>query len=306
MIAGGSKTGHITTDIVYNDTNDPSVSQHDPTFVKDINGKDVNCGKYVSITAIKDGGTDDDAVVAVWWDSENRQLLYSYNLTPKSIQPNTFLQSDTKWTTPVPIFDSDIGEYCKITADSSNGIHIAAYDGINADVWYAYIPDFKTPSSKTTCIVDSYGLIGTEINIDVGKDDEGILRPHISYYAGSCAKPKIAKWVGAATISSSEIKEGTTDDCFTGEWEVSLIPTKSKVSEDHINVGLWKSNGTIAWSTKDRTENGTKGQTSYTTEGSAADKKSYGSVWGNGSKNAVLGYAITQGTDGFIETAQMR
>lgn len=306
LIAGGSKTGHVTTDIIFNNVADSSVSQHDPTIVKDAQGNEIHCGQYVSIAAIKNGGTNDDAVVAVWWDAEGRQLLYSYNKTPSSIQPNTFLQRDTKWSKPVPIFNSDIGEYCKIVADSNNGIHIAAYDGINADVWYAYIPNFEVPTTKYTSLVDSYGLIGTELNIDVAKDDNGVLRPHISYYAGSCAKPKIAKWGLSDFINAATEKNSTIEDYFTGVWEVSLIPTESKVSEDHVNVGLWKSNGSIAWSTKDKTENGAIGTTSYTSEGVSENKKSYGLVWGNGTKNAVLGYAIIQGTDGYIETAQMK
>ena len=40
--------------------------------------------------------------------------------------------------------------------------------------------------------------------------------------------------------------------------------------------------------------------------GQAENVESYGTVWGNGTKNAILGYATTNGASGYIETAQMK
>ncbi|MBQ2601579.1 MAG: hypothetical protein II584_04245, partial [Treponema sp.] len=288
-------------------------------------GTPVHAGQYVSIAAIPGGGTSDDAVVAVWWDANSNQLLYSYNLTPKSIAVGQYTQSDTKWSTPVPIFDANIGEYCKLAVvkESNNNysVHIVGYDGLNCDVWYAYIPSFTSPSSKKTCMVDSYGLIGTELNIDVALDSSGNPIPYISYYAGSCAHPKTAHWAGTTSLASATTL-GSVDDeeYFTGAWEVSVIPTQSKVSEDHINIGVWKdSNGTIIWSTTDgaapAANNSNIGETKLDykevfnskTDGTGnTGYKTGGHVWGNGSKNPVLGYAITKGSNGYIETAQMK
>ena len=224
-------------------------------------------------------------------------------MTPNSIQAGQYSQADTKWTTPIPIFGAgnSIGEYCKLALDKNNGVHVAAYDGLSGDLWYAYIPDFKTPSGAKTCIVDSYGIIGTELNIDVALNDAGKPVPYISYYAGSCARPKIAYWAGTESIDAASIIESAEDEVFTSAWEVSVVPTASKVSVDHVNVGVWKdSDGKLNWSTKDGTTPTTSniGKTAPATEN--------GMVYGNGSKNPILGYAITQGSKGFIETAQMK
>ena len=287
-------------------------------------GIPVNAGQYVSIAAIPGGGTDgDDAVVAVWWDTSTSQLLYSYNLTPKSIAVGEYKQEDTEWTTPVPIFAEGIGEYCKVAVikeGSGTGahysVHIVGYDGQTCDVWYAYLQNFTNSSSKKTCIVDSYGLIGTELNIDVALNSSGNAIPYISYYAGSCAHPKTAHWAGTTSLASATTL-GSVDDeeYFTGAWEVSIIPTQSKVSEDHINIGVWKdSSGKITWSTMDGEAPGEDniGETKldykevFTNNSNNTGYKTGGHVWGNGSKNPVLGYAITKGSNGYIETAQMK
>lgn len=288
-------------------------------------GDSVYAGQYVSIAAIPNGGTSDDAVIAVWWDGENNQLLYSYNLTPNSIAVGQYKQADTKWTTPVPIFGSNIGEYCKIAViketNNNYSVHIVGYDGSNCDVWYAYIPNFTSPENKKTCLVDSYGLIGTELNIDVALDVSGNPIPYISYYAGSCAHPKTAHWAGTTSIASAASLNGVDDsEYFTGIWEVSVIPTQSRVSVDHVNIGVWKdSTGTITWSTTDGNAPGEDniGETKLDYKeiygsgdmGYKAGNTGYrtgGHVWGNGSKNPILGYSIKQGASGYIETAQMK
>lgn len=289
------------------------------------NGDPVYAGQYVSIAAIPGGGTNgDDVVVAVWWDANNNQLLYSYNLAPKSIAVGQYKQEDTGWTAPVPIFSTNIGEYCKVAVikegsdtNTRYSVHIAGYDGVNCDIWYAYIPNFTNTANKKTCLVDSYGLIGTDLNIDVALDSSGDPIPYISYYAGSCAHPKTAHWAGITSINSTTtLNSVDNNECFTGTWEVSVLPTQSRVSVDHVNIGVWKDqNGTITWSTTDGAkpseDNSNIGETKLDykevfTSGGNTGYKTGGHVWGNGSKNPILGYAITKGAGGFIETAQMK
>ena len=70
-----------------------------------------------------------------------------------------------------------------------------------------------------------------------------------------------------------------------------MIPTTSVINEDRINVDFWRNtNGTIKNSTY--TANTGDNETGY--------------VYGNGTANPILGYAVTVVTDGFIETAQMK
>ena len=75
-------------------------------------------------------------------------------------------------------------------------------------------------------------------------------------------------------------------DLFTGNWEVSLIPTSSYVCEDNMNVAVWKNNGVITTSTR--------------------PNNTGNNVYGNGTSQFVLGYATEVGVNGFIETAQMK
>lgn len=301
LIAGQTRNTHPF------DSNTPT-----DTRVLASDGTEVHAGKYVSIAALKGKGTnDDDAVVAVWYDATHNHMLYSYNKSPKSIAAGKFRQADTGWSKPVAIFGegNGIGEYCKITADKQGGAHIVAYDSLNADVLYAYIPSFDAPGNAKTCIVDSYGLIGTELDIDVALDDNNKPLPFISYYAGSNALPKIARWAGSSALTTASLTTGAEDDMFTGAWDISLIPTSSKIGVDHVNVGVWKNMAT--GKIKDsKVLVGEEWQTGLnTTEQTGTSYNSSvsrGNIYGNGTKNAILGYAINEGASGFIETAQMK
>ena len=296
LIAGQTKNKVVKSD---------GTTESAAVMTNEQNPQPVYAGKYVSIAAIQGAGNSDDAVVAVWWDAHNSQLLYSYNMTPKSVVEKTYLQADTGWTKPVPIFENGIGEYCKVCVDANEGVHITAYDGLNGDVWYAYIPDFENTSNIKKCLVDSYGIIGTELNIDVALVNNNPV-PYISYYAGSSARPKMAYWADSGSVLNAS--EGAIQDSYTGNWEITIIPTSSRVPEDHINIGVWKTSaGELTYSTKDGgipTESNIGVNTENILPGVKQD--SYGLIYGNGSKNPVLGYAITDGSNGYIETAQMK
>ncbi len=255
----------------------------------------------------------DDLVVAVWYDATNNQMLYSYNTAPHKIKALTYKgtdrtidsysQSATGWSTPEAIFGegSGIGEYCKVALDAQGKVHIACYDNANADVWYAYIDDYASPENAKTCIVDSYGIVGTELYLDVALKDSNPV-PYISYYGSSCARPKVAYWASETSIASATDLYGAEDEAATGNWEVSVIPSSSKISIDHINVGVWKdSSGNLTYSTTNGKAPGSEG-----TLGTNSAGTDNGMIYGNGSMNPILGYAITKGSGGFIETAQMK
>ena len=271
----------------------------------------------------------DDLVVAVWYDSTNNQLLYSYNKAPQKISAPTyggnnyyrknedgtstgidsFSQSATGWSTPVAVFGegNGIGEYCKVALDANGKVHIACYDNANADVWYAYIDDYTSPSNAKTCIVDSYGIVGTELYLDVALKDSNPV-PYISYYGSSCARPKVAYWASETSIASATDLSGAKDEAATGNWETSIIPSTSKISIDHINVGVWKdSSGNLTYSTTDgNVPNGKQPGKTGANVGKPNAGTDNGMIYGNGTKNPILGYAITKGAGGYIETAQMK
>ncbi len=264
-------------------------------------------GEYVSLGVIpKDstgGLSTDDVVIAVWY-GDDLALHYAYNTTPSTIRGNG---STEGWTSST-LFTGDLaqaGEYCQIAVDGNGGIHIAALDSSNSDVIYAYIEKYDEPNNVKTCIVDSNGIVGDNLMIDVALEN-GKAIPRISYYNSSSKKPKMAYLVD----TTEENPDGAKDDLFTGKWEVTVIPTSttSKIdlsdSGNKINVGLWKNtDGTIK--TKDNINAGTKIQS--TDHVNNYYSTSYGIKYGNGTPNPIVAYIIKpSSTTNRIETAQMK
>ena len=254
-----------------------------------------------------------DTVVAVWLDQENPALpilRYAYNSDP--------INNPGSWTYVSRVFpeNSDYayaGEYCKVAVDQNGGVHIAAYDQKNLDLIYAYLPANKKGAAASTsdfksCVVDSNGVVGSNLNIDVGINDEEKIVPYISYYATSIIRPKVAYYVGGFTATDT-IGAGAIDDLHTGKWECINVPTDSSVEmqslqHNDINIGLWKNNGLIVNSTSDKYTTGTS--STYNNR-NAYNSDSYGQIYGNGTSNPVLGYAIkVDSKNGAIETAQMK
>jgi hypothetical protein len=247
-------------------------------------------GKYVAIDVVPGTTIDADVVVAVWYDGED--LKYSYKL-----QPNTDYDADQTHTatagywSPAQTIFTNGGKYCAIKVDVNGGIHIAAQDSINQDLKYAYLSKYNATYSESanSVTVDSYAIVGTQVQIDTELENGKVI-PYISYYNGATEKPKMAYLVPQTTMNYAAVGSDSSTEMFTGNWEVTLIPTSSEVQDDHINIGLWKTTAGVQ-----RTTVGTGTESIGTNSGTA---------YGNGTGNAVVGYATVIGTQGYIETAQ--
>ncbi len=317
------KGGGDTYDITYDTVTEIEVIDLDPETGDPITDEEGNVQTHTETqTGTQTESFTDDLVVAVWYDATNNQLLYSYNKAPQKIKTSTYApysndetrvdswsQSATGWSTPVAVFGegNGIGEYCKVALDANGKVHIACYDNSNADVWYAYINDYTKPQGAKTCIVDSYGIVGTELYLDVALKDGNPI-PYISYYGSSCARPKISYYVGEDSIDMASNITGAENEKYTMNWESSIIPSSSKISIDHINVGVWKdSSGNLVYSTIDgEVPNGIAAGKTGSNLGKSTAGTNDGKIYGNGSKKPLLGYAITKGAGGYIETAQMK
>ena len=256
-------------------------------------------GEYISLGAIKGAGENgSDVVVAVWYGSD-RTLHYSYNTSPMNRDGQT---NGAGWSEPIPVFSGDMenaGEYCKVVVDNNGGIHIAAYDPVNLDLCYAYLNSYSG-TSFNTCVVDSNGVTGSNLTLDVAKVN-GNWIPYIGYYATSCIKPKYAYKVD----TSSTAPAGSVDDMFTQAWECMVVPTSSVIemqSNQHndINIAVWKdSSGVI--------KNSKNGTNSHPVNNNGYSADAYGHVYGNGTSNPIMGYAIKSGaSQNTIETAQLK
>ena len=176
-----------------------------------------------------------------------------------------------------------------LAVDKNGGIHIAAYSTDTKDLHYAYLSKYNGASFKTS-VVDSYGITGSQIRLDVALSANGKSIPYIGYYSPSAGYAKLAYLVDKSS-GFDQGAAGAKDGYFTGDWEVTCIPTTSDIVEDNINVGVWKD---------------AAGKIKASVAGSSSSTTTNGKVYGNGTANPVLGYAITKALDGFIETAQKK
>ena len=267
-----------------------------------------NAGEYVSIGVIPGSTASGDVVVAIWYGDDNT-LWYSYKTNPLNDLFNN--QNALNWSTAANIFSGALvnaGEYCQLAVDGNGGIHIAALDSSNNDLVYAYIENYSTPENAITCMVDSNGIVGENLTIDVAIEDGNPI-PRISYYNGSSKKPKLAYLADTSfyTASSTQIIAGAVEDMYTGIWECSVIPTSSKLelsdTANRINVALWKNaDGSIKTPTKllNAKEQSVDHVNLYSVT-------SYGIKGGNGTKNPILGYSVKKNaTTSNVETAQMK
>ena len=263
---------------------------------------------YVSIAAVDGEATiENDVVVMVWQDGE--KMLYGY-LTNPSDQSRKNDKTASGWTIKEIFTDVNVtGEYCQVAVDKKGGVHIAAYDSNESDVWYAYLPKYN--GTPKVCKVDSYDATGVYLTLDAALDANKNPAPQIGFYSMASNRPKYARWNAAkGSLASAESVDGAdTNDSYTGNWEVSNIPTVSNVRKSNtaskvkqnVNVGVWKDgDGKV---TTSKTGNSyCIGSATEGTAGTNANNK--GDVYGNGTANAVLSYTYGSDSAALIETAQ--
>ena len=263
-------------------------------------------GKYVAIDAIKGSAANNDVVVAVWFDGTN--CRYAYNTNPTSKNDNG---AEGGWTGNKVIF-SEGGEHCTVKVDANGGIHIAA--NVDGTLKYAYLSKYNATykESENSVVVDSYTTTGEKINLDVGlktvtvnKTTSNVAVPYISYYMGTSKRPAVASLVVPENGTVDYTAAGTDkDSLFTGNWEVSLVPTPSTLNDwtvDKINIGLWKTKSGVITGCKDDTFT----FKAYTSSNNESTNKA-GNCFGNGTANPIMGYSIKSNAGTCIETAQMK
>lgn len=259
----------------------------------------IRAGKYVAVGSLSDG-----TAVLAWYDEHAGRLAFSYN---ESIRNGyaTLDEGTSEWQKNSWYVSSDnirAGWYVSMAVDSSNGVHLAYYSPSGADLYYSYIEKPKSDKVATnTVLVDSYQQVGTYCTIDVGRESDGSpWIPYISYKCesnnGTSASTKIAHPV---KFLNGKILPGVDNkDMFTGNWEVSIVPTTKTPITDFVNAGInkdWK-NGVIRKFDK---KNDSSSSLSY---GFPVSDSTI--VYGNGTSNPVVSYAVSE--NGVLEMAQKK
>lgn len=248
----------------------------------------------VAIDAIEGKTAEDDVVVAAWCTGDGVKFAYKKNPYTDNDADQTHANTAGYWSKAVEVF-SGACEDVSIKADASGAVHISAYNKAEQSLVYRYITSDLT-TMKDPVTVDSYQIVGSRTQIDVQKEKEGdYYVPYISYYNPATQKTKLAYLIAGESSLDYSAQGVKSDDTFTGNWEVSVIPTSSDIQEDHTNIGLWKDSSGARRTSVGGTVN------NY---GSIGDNE--GQTSGNGTNNPVVGYATVIGIRGFIETAQMR
>lgn len=250
-------------------------------------------GQYVSLAIVNKDKINPVAVVA-WYDSKNMQLCMAYNENPTS---------GKNWN--YKVVDSNGGINVKIAADYDGGIHFAYYDNKGgSDLKYAYMSSYNDEPQIVS--VDSYGSVGAKCTIDLSKNEAGKWVPYIGYQMNAYLGTPLAAKIAYLPDGINGIVPSGVDnkDCYTGDWEISIVPTSNIPNDDLINVGVWRDSDGSArifgsnanWATGDTAP----GQT---VSNSVLNVGNPTIVHGNNTANPIIGYGIDTGA---IEMAQKK
>lgn len=267
--------------------------------------------EYNAIAVIPGTTMNDDKVVMIWYDNTTDKLMYIYrtnlgtNDTASNMDAGTTAKTGrvngrtvTYWSAPEELYSGMLQD-CAMTVDKNGGIHIAAYDQGGSNLIYLYKQSYNSTGVYSS-VVDAYSQIGAKVSIDTALNASNKVVPYISYYAeGLRSLPKLAYLPDGITTTSTttianSVKDGADEDTdlFTGDWEVTMLPTTSKLQNYNVNIGVWKNANGQAY----KPAAGTDVATSQDT------RKRYA----NGTTELVLGYAIRNNGVGYIETAMRK
>lgn len=245
---------------------------------------------YVAVGALPTDGT----AVVVWYD-KNEQALKMKSATFSSVKSES-----VSWTAPSTI--STIGgKYVSMATDEAGGIHLAYLSNSGANLYYTYMSSVS--ATPVTMLVDAYQDVGDRCMITVGRESTSKpWIPYISYKSNYASHTKIAYPVFASDASSSTLPSaGIVDgtEKYAGAWNVSLVPDTNLSIDDTVSVGVnkdWASGSGVMYVFP-------TGETQKASDTGVYALCDATIVYGNGTKNPVMGYAIEDGT---IQMAQKK
>lgn len=247
---------------------------------------------HVAIGALSDGS----AVIA-WYDDVSCNLKMA-KITKSQMLNTTSGSCLNEITVSSTKITSNGGAYVSMTVDSSDGIHLAYMSNSGANLYYCYVSsNFNT---KNEVLVDVNDDVGDNCTIDVARSSElSPWIPTISYKSNVATRTKIAYPVFASSAGNSARPEAGADASgyYTGKWAICTLPSTNKSISDAISVGYNKnwSNGT--W------RKFATGTDTYATTTATYTICDSAIVYGNGTSNPVVGYAVASGA---IEMAQKK
>ena len=251
---------------------------------------DSGASPYVAVGALPTNGT----AVVVWYD-KSAQVLKMKTATFSSVTSTSVTWTDRGTISTVG------GKYVSMATDEAGGIHLAYLSNSGANLYYTYLSSVS--ATPVTMLVDAYQDVGDRGMITVGRETTSKpWIPYISYKSNYASHTKVAYPVFDSSADSSArpsagIVDGT--EKYTGNWNVSLVPDTSLSIDDTISVGVhkdWASGSGVMY-------NFPTGSTVVASDTGVYALCDATVVYGNGTKNPVMGYAIEDGT---IQMAQKK
>lgn len=264
-------------------------------------------GKYVDIGVLPSTSTSTTPTVVIcWYDGVSKNLVLSYDDPKDSDIDKENGMYKGKWQMNAGVVSTSGGSYCRMAIDSDDGIHIAHYDNLTADLLYTYVPvseGVPQINSARTITVDSFLSVGTWCTIDVAKDPEGNHVPQIGYFVPACEDTSAAARIAYPVLfdeSKYPTLAGAEAEKFTGNWEISTVPTSNIPIIDRVNVGVYKNAlGVI----QEIPTGGSQYKKTSDPENNTFPVSDSTTVFGNGTTNPAVVYSID---DGPIELAQKK
>ena len=168
------------------------------------------------------GVTADNHVVLIYFNETEGRLKLRYSQDAVDGSNPT---APITWVDSAAVFPDYTGTYVSMDIDTYGGLHIAAFDSVESDLKYFYLPSYNS-TTLTSMTVDAAFSVGQWTQIKVYNN-----KPYIAYYnvseAGQRSAVKLAIANGTVTNGSiGTVKEGIDAQGFvTGNWDCMTVPT---------------------------------------------------------------------------------
>ena len=247
----------------------------------------------------------------------NKNLVLSYDTPSSNDKKSDDGMCTGNWATNAKTISNVGGMYCRMAIDANNGIHIAHYDNTGADLLYTFVP-CKTENGKKvpdmanakTFTVDSFLSVGTWCTIDVAKvarENGGFnYVPQIGYFVPANQDTSAASRIATPVkfdADGNPTFNGAEEDKYTGNWEITTVPTDKIPIIDRVNVGVHKDADGLQKAVPAKS-----GSQVISKDVTVVNKSSYPvsdstTVYGNGTMNPIVVYSVD---DGPVEMAQRK
>lgn len=250
-------------------------------------------------------GVDDSGNVGIAWHdgtglnyaymTETELVTFEENLLDSDSDATRHIKSLERtraWESHTETVSASGGQYVQMQVDVDGGVHIVFFD--NGKLKYGYKRSI-TSGSWTINTVDGSVASGN-CTLFVGKDN-GVLKVYVAYQGKTMAKMAIR------TVGTSSDGYSSANKSYTGDWKISMVPTKETINNQdyNVNVAIRQNGSRVNTMPSESSNQGLVYQVTY--EPGSLTPSHSSVAYGNGSSYPVISYATQSGD---VEMAQIR